>query len=250
MIFRELSNAAFRFSLRRPGAEILGGGCSNAPPPAGGGKSRGPAGRGLAGRDLLSAPNFHLLSTSSLCRLKSFWPGGPPKFQPGQKNMFAPCSTPVGAAARVAPPPPPPWRRPLPTLDAGKTTHGRGGPPDCPGQARGPGRQNDVPGKVAAGKRPTTTHRRTEHHPPSVAHHRLAPTRTAGASRFWHRRCPSRGAPVGGAPSWTSRDRVTVQLEAGPGPGRKARRPESPRGRRDSLGHPTRGCYVDVERRI
>ena len=49
MIFRELSNAAFRFSLRRPGAEIMGGGGrSNAPPPpAGGGKSRGPAGRGL-----------------------------------------------------------------------------------------------------------------------------------------------------------------------------------------------------------
>ena len=33
MIFRELSNAAFRFSLRRPGAEIMGGGRSNAPPP-------------------------------------------------------------------------------------------------------------------------------------------------------------------------------------------------------------------------
>ena len=31
MIFRELSNAAFRFSLRRPGAEIMGG-RSNAPP--------------------------------------------------------------------------------------------------------------------------------------------------------------------------------------------------------------------------
>ena len=26
MIFRELSNAAFHFSLRRPGAEIMGGG--------------------------------------------------------------------------------------------------------------------------------------------------------------------------------------------------------------------------------
>ena len=46
MIFRELSNAAFRFSLRRPGAEIMGGGVQT-PPPAGGGKSRGPAGRGL-----------------------------------------------------------------------------------------------------------------------------------------------------------------------------------------------------------
>ena len=49
MIFRELSNAAFRFSLRRPGAEIMGGVQTPPPPPppAGGGKSRGPAGRGL-----------------------------------------------------------------------------------------------------------------------------------------------------------------------------------------------------------
>ena len=47
MIFRELSNAAFRFSLRRPGAEIMGGRSNVPPPPAGGGKSRGPAGRGL-----------------------------------------------------------------------------------------------------------------------------------------------------------------------------------------------------------
>ena len=48
MIFRELSNAAFRFSLRRPGAEIMGGGgVQTPPPPAGGGKSRDPAGRGL-----------------------------------------------------------------------------------------------------------------------------------------------------------------------------------------------------------
>ena len=53
MFFRELSNAAFCFSLRRPGAEIMGG-RSNAPPPppAGGGKSRGPAGRGLADIDM------------------------------------------------------------------------------------------------------------------------------------------------------------------------------------------------------
>ena len=49
MIFRELSNAAFRFSLRRPGAENMGGGVQTPPPPpAGGGKSRGPAGRGLS----------------------------------------------------------------------------------------------------------------------------------------------------------------------------------------------------------
>ena len=47
MIFRELSNAAFRFSLRQPGAEIMGGAFKR-PPPAGGGKSRGPAGRGLS----------------------------------------------------------------------------------------------------------------------------------------------------------------------------------------------------------
>ena len=33
MIFRELSNDAFRFSLRRAGAEIMWGGRSNAPPP-------------------------------------------------------------------------------------------------------------------------------------------------------------------------------------------------------------------------
>ena len=52
MIFRELSNAAFRFSLRRPGAEIMGGGRSNAPPPPPSRrwKSRGPAGRGLTCR--------------------------------------------------------------------------------------------------------------------------------------------------------------------------------------------------------
>ena len=34
MIFRELSNAAFRFSLRRPGAEIMGGGVQTPPPPS------------------------------------------------------------------------------------------------------------------------------------------------------------------------------------------------------------------------
>ena len=33
MIFRELSNAAFRFPLRRPGAEIMGGGVQTPPPP-------------------------------------------------------------------------------------------------------------------------------------------------------------------------------------------------------------------------
>ena len=33
MIFRELSNAAFRFSLRRPGAEIMGGAFKRPPPP-------------------------------------------------------------------------------------------------------------------------------------------------------------------------------------------------------------------------
>ena len=44
LIFRELSNAAFRFFIRRPGAEIMG---AFKRPPAGGGKSRAPAGRGL-----------------------------------------------------------------------------------------------------------------------------------------------------------------------------------------------------------
>ena len=34
MIFRELSNAAFRFCLRRPGAEIMGGGVQTPPPPS------------------------------------------------------------------------------------------------------------------------------------------------------------------------------------------------------------------------
>ena len=33
MIFRELLNAAFCFSLRRPGAEIMGGGVQTPPPP-------------------------------------------------------------------------------------------------------------------------------------------------------------------------------------------------------------------------
>ena len=47
MIFDALSNAAHRVSLRGPGAEIEGGGFSTTPPPVGGGKSRGPAGRGL-----------------------------------------------------------------------------------------------------------------------------------------------------------------------------------------------------------
>ena len=46
MIFRELSNAVFRFVLRCAGAEIDGGVFKH-PPPAGRGKSRGPAGRGL-----------------------------------------------------------------------------------------------------------------------------------------------------------------------------------------------------------
>ena len=57
MIFRELSNAVFRFVLRCAGAEIDGGGgCSNTPP-SGGGKSRGPAGRGLT-RALLGGGAF------------------------------------------------------------------------------------------------------------------------------------------------------------------------------------------------
>ena len=46
MIFDALSNAAYRVSLRGPGAEIEGG-SQQPPPPVGGGKSRGPAGLGL-----------------------------------------------------------------------------------------------------------------------------------------------------------------------------------------------------------
>ena len=44
MIFDALSNAAYHVSLHGPGAEIEVG---SQQPPAGGGKSRGPAGRGL-----------------------------------------------------------------------------------------------------------------------------------------------------------------------------------------------------------
>ena len=46
MIFLELSNAVFRFVLRCAGAEIDGGGVFKHPQ-SGGGKSRGPSGRGL-----------------------------------------------------------------------------------------------------------------------------------------------------------------------------------------------------------
>ena len=45
MIFGTLSNAAYRVSLRAPGAELEGG--SQEPPPPSGGKARGPSGRGL-----------------------------------------------------------------------------------------------------------------------------------------------------------------------------------------------------------
>ena len=72
MLFRELSNAAFRFSLRRPGAEIMGG-RSNAPtPPAGGGKSRGPAGRGLNVQGFSGYSAFRVSPNFILCtRLQS-----------------------------------------------------------------------------------------------------------------------------------------------------------------------------------
>ena len=49
MIFDELSNATLRVSLSCLGAELEGGRLEfgRRPPPAGGGKSRGPAARGL-----------------------------------------------------------------------------------------------------------------------------------------------------------------------------------------------------------
>ena len=47
MIFDTLSNAGYCVSLRGPGAEIERGFSTPSPSPAGGGKSRGPAGRGL-----------------------------------------------------------------------------------------------------------------------------------------------------------------------------------------------------------
>ena len=51
MIFDELSNAVFCSRLRLIGAELEGGGVQT-PPPVGGGKSRGPGGRGLMGAEL------------------------------------------------------------------------------------------------------------------------------------------------------------------------------------------------------
>ena len=50
MIFRELSNATFRFSLRRPGAEIMGGAFKRPPPPQQAvGNPEAQQGRGLTG---------------------------------------------------------------------------------------------------------------------------------------------------------------------------------------------------------
>ena len=63
MIFRELSNAVFRFVLRCAGAEIEGGVFKHPPPPAGRGKSRGPAGRGL--KTLALAPDKTFLEVMS-----------------------------------------------------------------------------------------------------------------------------------------------------------------------------------------
>ena len=71
MIFRELSNAVFRFVLRCAGAEIDGR-CSNTPPPAGGGKSRGPLGRGLTRHRLgcFCRPEAALLGALRIRRLR------------------------------------------------------------------------------------------------------------------------------------------------------------------------------------
>ena len=107
MIFQELSNAVFRFSLRRPGAEIMGGGRSSAPPPppAGGGKSRGPAGRGHCVSLRISvtsdpeANKFYLLSItcpglSSAVRIVKFRPVEP-KIRGWQYNTLAPPPPPL-----------------------------------------------------------------------------------------------------------------------------------------------------------
>ena len=53
MIFAELSNAVFCFCLRCIEAELEGGAFKR-PPPVGGGKSRGPVGRGLTEDDVIA----------------------------------------------------------------------------------------------------------------------------------------------------------------------------------------------------
>ena len=66
IISYELSNAFCGFSLRRLGAELEGGGgrVLNNPSPSGGGKSRGPSGRGLNTRANIDAKHTVLCSAS------------------------------------------------------------------------------------------------------------------------------------------------------------------------------------------
>ena len=72
MIFGAPSNAANRLSVRGPGAEIEGG-FSRGPPPSGGGKSRGPSGRGLT---LAGTSHFAILhgTGGGLVRPPCVWP--------------------------------------------------------------------------------------------------------------------------------------------------------------------------------
>ena len=69
MLFNELSNAVFRIALRCTGAEIDGGVQT---PPAGGGKSRGPSGRGITSNVFLLDRSTY--SDSFRIPTNDFWP--------------------------------------------------------------------------------------------------------------------------------------------------------------------------------
>ena len=63
MIFNELSNAAFRFALRAQEPRYTG----LQTPPSGGGKSRGPAGRGFINFFSWSSACSHVISNMHIC---------------------------------------------------------------------------------------------------------------------------------------------------------------------------------------
>ena len=71
MISRELSNAAFRFSLRQPGAEIMGGGVQT-PPPSRRWKIQRPS-RARVKRRNYGLQKFAYLETS-VCNIVRFYP--------------------------------------------------------------------------------------------------------------------------------------------------------------------------------